>query len=477
MFVKKSLGFALTLVLLLSFVALPVAAQGPAPAKSIILLIGDGMGINQVRVTDLYAREAFGTELIFDSIETRGATTTHSADSEVTDSAAAASAIYSGFKFNSGAINVLPDGRNAFTIAQAAQKAGKAVGGVSTTRITHATPASLWGHTPDRDDENLIAEQMVGFEPEVAMGGGWRHFVPQSEDGSKRKDDRNLIEEMQAKGYVYVTNADELEAVDPETTDKLLGLFFKSHMSYEIDRVTAPELGSQPSIAEMTDVAIKILEKDPDGFFLMVEGGRIDHACHAHDVKGTIQDTLAFDEAIKVALDYQKAHPDVLVIITGDHETGGLGLGIGTEYFTDIPVLESVNCSMEYLNEQINKDPAQTEEIVETCFGFKLTDEEKEALFKFAPESGMDDIDDASIQAIQAMPGFTGYVWSWAHFILCNLESERARIGWTSWAHTGQPVITYAVGPGEEMFEGFFDNTDIARRMAALLGVTLEEPY
>ncbi len=474
---KKVLGFALTLVLLLSFVALPAAAQGPAPAKSIILLIGDGMGINQVRVTDLYAREAFGTELIFDSIETRGATTTHSADSEVTDSAAAASAIYCGFKFNSASINVLPDGRNAFTIAQAAQKAGKSVGGVSVTRITHATPACLWGHTPDRDDENLIAEQMVEFEPEVTLGGGWRHFIPQSEDGSKREDDRNLIEEMKDKGYVYVTDADELKAVDPATTDKLFGLFFKSHMSYEIDRVTAPELGGQPSIAEMTDMAIKILEKNPEGFFLMVEGGRIDHACHAHDAKGTIQDTLAFDEAIKVALDYQKAHPDVLVIITGDHETGGLGLGIGTEYFTDIPVLEAVNCSMEYLNEQITKDPAQTEEIVEACFGFELTDEEKEALFKFAPESGMDDLDDPALRPFQAMPGFSGYVWSWAHFILSNLESERARIGWTSYAHTGQPVITYAVGPGEEMFEGFFDNTDIARRMAALLGVTLEPPY
>jgi alkaline phosphatase len=454
-----------------------VVTATPEPAvraRSIILLIGDGMGINQVRITDIYAGEALGTETIFNSIATRGTTTTYAADSEVTDSAAAASAIYCGYKFNSRSIGVLPDGRSAFTIAQAVKKAGKSVGAVSTTRITHATPACLYAHTPDRDDENLIAEHLVEFEPEVALGGGWRHLIPQSQDGSEREDDRNLVEEMRGKGYTFVTNADELEAVDAATTDRLLGLFSKSHMAYEVDRVNVPELGSQPSLAEMTEAALKILAKNPEGFFLMVEGGRIDHACHAHDARAAIDDTLAFDKAIRVALDYQEAHPDVLVIITGDHETGGMGLGIGTEYFTDIPVLQSIKNSMEYLDGQIKENPAKAEELVEASFGFELTDEEKGMLFRYGPESGLDAVDDPYVQAT---PGVSAYIFSWAHFVLSNVASERARIGWTSYAHTAQPTITYAVGPGEEMFSGFFDNTDIARRMAELLDVTLEPPY
>lgn len=454
-----------------------IVTATPEPAtkpRSIILLIGDGMGINQVRLADIYAREVLGTELVVNTIRTRGTNTTYSADSEVTDSAAAASAIYSGYKFNGRSLNVLPDGKKAFTIAQAAKKAGKSVGAISTTRITHATPAALFAHTPNRDEENLIAEQLVEFAPKVALGGGRRHFIPQSQEGSKRNDDRNFIEEMKAKGYVYVSVADELKAIDSATTDKLLGLFSASHMAYEIDRINAPELGSQPSLSEMTEVALKILAKNPNGFLLMVEGGRIDHACHAHDAKAMIDDMLAFDEAIRVALDYQKAHPDVLVIVTGDHETGGMGLGIGTEYLTNISVLQSIKISLEYLDGQIKKEPAKAEELVEASFGFELTDDEKERLFRHDPESALDAVDDPYVQANPDVPT---YIFSWAHLVLSNIESEQARVGWTSYAHTAQPIITYAVGPGEEMFSGFFDNTDIAKRMAKLLDVTLEPPH
>jgi alkaline phosphatase len=445
-----------------------------AKPRSIILLIGDGMGINQARLADLYATEVLGTGLVLNSIKTRGTTTTFAADSEVTDSAAAASAIYSGYKFNSRSLNVLPDGKNTFTIAQAAKKAGKSVGAVSTARITHATPAALFAHTADRDAENVIAEQLVEFSPQVALGGGRRHFVPQSQDGSKREDDRDLIEEMQAQGFVYVSNADELDAVDLTSTEGLLGLFSASHMAYEIDRVHVPELGAEPSIAEMTEAALGILDKNPLGFFLMVESGRIDHACHAHDAKATIEDALAFDKAIWVALEYQKTHPDVLVVVTGDHETGGMGLGIGTEYRTNVSALQSITSSLEYLDGQIKKDPTQAEELIEASFGFELTDEERAMLFEYGPELGLDVVDDPYVRA---EPDVSAYIFSWAHLVLSNIESQRARIGWTSYAHTAQPVLTYAVGPGAARFGGFFDNTDIAKYMAELLNVTLELPY
>ena len=329
---KRPISIALALSLTASLgVLAPTAAEEPAgDAKSAILLIGDGMSLAQVYSAQIFAEEVLGESLVMPTIADTAVTRTHSADSMVTDSAAAGTAIHSGHKADNGSINVLPAGEWAYTIGQAAQAADKSVGVLSTARMTHATPASVYGHDADRDAENLFAEQMVEFLPEVALGGGARHFLP---DG-KRDDGRDLIDEMVAAGYTNVTDASELAAVDTEATDYLLGLFTDSHMSYEIDRVH--EAKSEPSLAEMTAAALAVLDNDPDGFFVSIESGRIDHACHDHDIAGSIWDTLAFDEAVQVALDYQAEHPDVLVVTTADHETAGMSLGHGTEYYLSL---------------------------------------------------------------------------------------------------------------------------------------------
>jgi len=436
----KRLGaFALALSLMAGTgaIAPTVAAEPEGSAESAILLIGDGMGLAQVYSAQIYAEEVLGESLVMPDIDTVAVMRTHSADSMVTDSAAAGTALHSGWKTDNGAINVLPDGEWAFTIGQAAQAAGKSVGVLSTARLTHATPASVYGHDPDRDEENLFATQLVEFAPEVVLGGGARHFLPEA-DGGKRDDGRNLIDEMVEMGYANVTNAEELQAVDTESTEHLLGAFTSSHMSYEIDRVN--EALDEPSLAEMTTVALDVLDNNPEGFFVMIESGRIDHADHDHDIAGSIWDTLAFDEAVQVALDYQAAHPDVLVITTADHETAGLALGHGTEYFTTINNLSEVTCSQvvsdEYV-EMLGQYPAEAEEIE----GFDL-----------------------------------GYAYTWAHYVLALAEAEMAGIEFGPWAHTGMPVITYTVGPGAEMFTGTFDNTDLPKYMAESLGVTLEAP-
>jgi alkaline phosphatase len=460
---------AVIILALTAGVIAPAHAEDGQKVKGIILFIGDGMGINQVRSADIYSRQVVGKPLALDSIMTRGTTTTYSANSEITDSAAAATALYTGRKTNNGALNILPDGKRLSTVAHAARKAGMSVGVLSTTRLTHATPAGIYGHSSDRNDENLIAEQLAELSPEVAMAGGLRHFIPQSRKGSKRKDDKDLVGAMKVDGYAYVTNADELKAIDPSKTGKLLGLFAMSHMDYELDRQNVPELRNQPQLADMTRVALLILEKNPKGFFVMIEGGRIDHACHSHDIKAAIYDTLAFDAAVNVALDYQKTHRDVLVLVTADHETGGLGLGRGSEYALDLAALKPIKNSLEYVTKQQAKEPGKLAEVLASG-GFGLNDKEKALLLKHQSAG----TDEATVSSEQ--PKYTKYVPSWVHYALGSIESERAKIGWTSFAHTAQPVITYAVGPGEEEFAGFYDNTDVAKKMAKLLGVALEPP-
>lgn len=318
-------------------------------AKSVIFLIGDGMGYAQV--TAARWEKAGGdlpdyqptlnsyqnTRLYMDEMEYAGHMSTHSLNSWITDSAAAVTALATGEKTYNGVISVanVSDrgevmGREKATayalplkiILEMAEEAGKATGVVTTTRITHATPAGYYAHSADRDWENEIAEQCIESDMEVSMGGGASKFS---------FENRSLLEEALSLGWTVVTNESELDAVDSAATERLLGIFAGSHMSYELDR--DPSL--EPSLAEMTETAVEILSKDEDGFFLMVEGGRIDHAAHARDYKRCVVDTVAFDDAVKVALDYAAENPDTLVVVTADHECGGLVLSSASSEYTE----------------------------------------------------------------------------------------------------------------------------------------------
>lgn len=302
-------------------------------AKNVILLIGDGMGSAQVTLArwaksgeDLSSYPE--TKLEMDTFPYSGFSTTYAANSFITDSAPAATALMAGTKTNIGVIgqdassvNKKKDGQSVETIAELARKAGKSTGAVTTTRITHATPAGIYAHINDRDNESVIADQLIDSGIDVALGGGKSFFIPKSDSGSKRIDETNLMKEAESKGYTVVTTAGELAATPDDK--KVLGLFSGSHMAYDDDRNTTEE----PSLADMTKKALNILSKDNDGFFVMIEGGRIDHASHERNATHTIADTLAFDEAVGEALAFQETHPDTLVIVTADHECGGLDLG------------------------------------------------------------------------------------------------------------------------------------------------------
>jgi alkaline phosphatase len=311
-------------------------------AKAVILMIGDGMGYSEIAAARMEKAGMNlsvynGTSLNLDHLDYDGYVSTYSADSFITDSAPASTAMATGHKTNNGvisqdstAVTKKQNGKNLTTILELAEKAGMSTGVVSTTRITHATPAAFYSHVNDRDNEAEIANQLVASGVDVVLGGGLKFFVGTNQTTpaggkSKRNDNKNILNESIAKGYTFVYNGTSFEAVNSSSTKMLLGLFDDDHMLYELQRANVKD--PEPSLANLTDKAIQILSKNPKGYFLMVEGGRIDHASHAMSYNDTIADTLAFDAAVKIALDYANSHNDTLVIVTADHETGGLSLG------------------------------------------------------------------------------------------------------------------------------------------------------
>jgi alkaline phosphatase len=302
----------LSLIVLFVMVFSPLqAAQAP---KNVIFLIGDGMGPAQVSL----ARISSGKPLAMDSMSIGGFAKTQSANSAVTDSAAAGTALATGHKTNNGMISTLPDGKKVGTILEAAEKMGKATGLITTVNITDATPAVFASHVPTRKDQAGIAPQLLQEKVDVILGGGKAFFMPKSQVGSKREDERDVIGDAKKDGYAYVETRDALLSAKG---NELLGLFENTEMTTE-----APE----PTLAEMANKAISILSKDKDGFFVMIEGGQIDRKCHANDAPGAIKQTLDFSAAVGQALAFARKNGNTLVIVTADHETGGLTI-LGSE--------------------------------------------------------------------------------------------------------------------------------------------------
>ncbi|MBC8481666.1 MAG: alkaline phosphatase [Planctomycetes bacterium] len=279
--------------------------------KNVIFCIGDGMGSGQISIARLSSCGADGS-LYMEKMPVVGVVKTHSANKLITDSAAAGTALACGFKTNNGTIGMVPSGERFETILEAAKSNGKATGLVATSTISHATPASFASHVKSRGMEAEIAAQLLGNKVNVLLGGGKKFFVPEKVKGSARKDSRDLIAEAKSAGYNFVENKDELKSSDSKY---LLGLF-------EMNALTTKE--PEPTLAEMTAKAIEVLDGCGEGFFLMVEGSQIDWACHGNDADYAIRQTLLFDMAVKEAIDFAVKDGQTLVIVTADHETGGL---------------------------------------------------------------------------------------------------------------------------------------------------------
>ena len=443
-------------------------SQDSEKPKSVILFIGDGMAANHVKATEIYAREILNKDLAISSIKTSGVTTTHSASSKITDSAAAATAIYSGFKVKNGQLNVLPDGSETQGIGMAAKKAGLSVGLVSSARITDATPAALYATSSSRGSHEEIAVQLMDFMPDVALGFGKRHFVPSDGKNGARKDEVDVIAQMKEKGYTYVENLNELNSVDPPNIQRLFGMFSYGDMPYAIDRKKNQNSATRlPTLAELTKAALSMVEKNPKGFLLMIEGGRIDHANHANDIRTMIDETLEFDDAISVGLKFQETHPDVLIVVTGDHETGGLKNSGDGEFSIDPAKISNLKKSLSHVEDELRKHPENQESILKNA-GFDLSEEEMEIL-RAAQRRAQEE----KASGKSADPKASKYDISGSLKALSLITSQHAKVVWTSNNHTETPVITRATGPGAYLFQGSYDNTDIAVKIAELLNLSI----
>ena len=296
---RRSTSALIGLVLLAA--ALPATAAQP---KNVIVLIGDGMGPVQVEAAGMFT----GADMSFEGLPFQGFTTTHSANSSVTDSAAAATALATGQKVNNGVISLATpgDGSELTTALETYQATGRTTGLVTTTYMTHATPAAYGAHEPSRNNLSQIAnDYLTQTQPNVLFGGGANGMSSGA---------------ATTAGYTVVTDHAGLVGLATSTETYVSGQFGTYHLPYEYDQSPTVHL------SEMTGVALDILDNDADGFFLMVEGGRIDHAGHENNIGRNIFETIEFSNTVQTVLDWAATRTDTLVVVTADHETGGLSI-------------------------------------------------------------------------------------------------------------------------------------------------------
>ncbi|MEW8972085.1 MAG: alkaline phosphatase [Mesobacillus sp.] len=415
-----------------------------AEIKNVIFLVGDGMGVSYTSAyrylkDDPNTTEAEKTE--FDKYLV-GNQMTYPEDPEqnVTDSASAATAMSAGIKTYNAAIAVDNDGSEVKTVLEVAKENGKATGLVATSEITHATPASFGAHDETRKNMNGIADdyfdELVNGEHkiDVMLGGGLSNF---------ERPDRNLANEFQKDGYSYVTNKQEL--LDNKN-EKVLGLFAPGGMDKMIDRNE-----ETPSLEEMTKSAIQRLNKDKDGFFLMVEGSQVDWAGHDNDIVAAMSEMQDFEMAYKAAIEFAKKDKHTLVVATADHSTGGYSIGANGIYNWFGAPIKAAKRTPDFMAAEIAKG-ANVEETLRKYIDFEsedlpsLTVEEIQSV-KDAAAGKERDIDNA----------------------IEKIFDTRSNTGWTRGGHTGEDVPVYAFGPGKERFYGQIDNTDNAKHIFDIL--------
>nr|WP_317853479.1 alkaline phosphatase [Neobacillus sp. Marseille-Q6967] len=401
--------------------------------KNIIFLIGDGMGVSYSTGFRYFKDNPKTREMdatLFDQYLV-GQQSTYPNDSRynVTDSAASATAMATGVKTYNAAIAVGNDQKELKTVLEAAKEVGKATGLVVTAPIPHATPAAFGAHDPNRNNMKGIAddyfdEKINGkHKIDVLLGGGSELLI---------RKDRNLVEEFKRDGYSYVTTVEEMKK---DTSRQVVGLFAKAGMPKMLDR---PD--SVPSLADMTVSAIERLNKQKDGFFLMVEGSQIDKAGHDNDIVAAMSEMEDFERAFKVALDFAKRDGETLVIATADHSTGGFTIGSNGQYNWFSSVVKEIKRTPDFMAEQIAKG-ADVRATLAKYINLPLTEQEIQTVQAAARTGKQKNIDNSIEQII----------------------NTRSLTGWTTRGHTGEDVNVYAYGPESQRLAGKIDNTDQAK--------------
>lgn len=487
--IKKAIATVMMVLCLCTLTASSHAQSLPNP-KYVFMFIGDGMGSPQISTAQYYlgtlqhpdSAMPIPAPLSFTAFQNVGIMTTYDATSFCPDSASTASAMASGIKTLSGVLNYDTALEQTYPLlTEYAKQAGKKVGVITSVSLDHATPAAYYAKATSRSLYYDIAVQGVTGNTLDFLGGG-RFLQPTGKAG----DQPDIYELAKANGFTVADTNEAIRALNGES-GRVLALAEDPDgamaMQYEIDRVRMAAEGlDSMSLATYVDVGINVLDNE-GGFFMMVEGGKIDWSCHANDGLTTIYETLAFSDAVQVAVDFAKDHPDeTLIIVTGDHETGGLTIGFAvTAYDTHFSYLQAQNISYDRFGAVVTglRDAgAPFEEAltaIQAHYGLtteaeqplSLTDTELASLEK-AFALSMRKEEDRQIGEAEklAYGGYDPLTMAVSHIL-----NNKAGIAYTSYAHTGLQLPVYAMGAGAERFSGSYDNTDIFQKTMAALGL------
>jgi alkaline phosphatase len=438
---------------------LPQAARAAADpfhkadrVRGIVFLVSDGMSPGVLTMAEAFSqqtrqRHSRWWNLLRDPKSHHGLMDTASANSLVTDSAAASSAWGSGHRVHNGNINISPEGKALTPIAALLREKNCRCGLVTTATITHATPAGFAAQAPMRDDEESIAPQYLD-RVDVLLGGGREFFY-----ANKRSDGKDVVATYEKAGYQHLRDRSALATAK---NPRLLGLFGTGHLPFAMDRKNHPTI---PSLPEMADAALSRFLTQDQPFLLQIEGARIDHAAHLNDIAALLHEQLEFDATLEKVLSMTEAHPDVLVIVTSDHGNSNPGLnGIGIGYRDSSACFARIERSKESFSSLFGRwkqDPQQDlAAMIQKKLGFTLTANESSALRSILAEKP---------------------IVEWNHLLakpeglLGQFAGNHFGVGWTGTTHTSDPTIVTAIGPQSQRFSGLIRNTDVFRHFSEML--------
>jgi len=418
-------------------------------AKNIIFLVSDGMSTGTLNMADLFLNRKFGKgsnwlQLYKDNRVSRALMDTASASSIVTDSSAGSSSWGGGVRVPNGSLNVGANGEQYLPILQKFKKAGKMAGCVTTVPITHATPAGFCVNSKSRNSQEDIAEQYLTLRFDVMLGGGNQYFA-----ADKRKDKKDVYAAYSAKGYQVAKTRSELLAA---ANDKpLLGVFADDAVPYYVDRNNDADLKNTiPSLAEMAQKAIDRMKKNPKGFVLQIESGKVDWAAHANDIGGLINDQIQFDEAIKVAMDFAEKDKETLVIITTDHGNANPGVIYGKEANANFDSIQKYTRTNEWILNEIHADSsvAKVREIIDAANGGTISEADAKTVLSYY--DGLHK-EDGGLYNYKKLP-FKAFA---------EMQKKSNSVGWISMDHSADYVELAMFGPGSQLLKPFVKNTDL----------------
>ena len=454
-FFKNGLLTTLGLGAFGSYPALAANPKNTGIAKNIIFLVSDGMSSGTLNMADILMRHKYGKASTWINLyETnqvkRALMDTASANSFITDSAAAGSAWGGGMRVRNGALNIGPKGERPVPILQKFKSMGKAVGCITSVQITHATPASFCVNNGSRNAMPEIAEDYLRLRFDLMLGGGAIYFSPE-----KREDQRDLFEAYRQTGFDLVRNSRELQQTKGDKP--IMGIFADEGLPYAIDRMNDPVLKENvPSLAEMTQKAITILKNNPNGFVMQVEGGKVDWAAHGNDAPALLYDQIDFDESVKIAMDFAESNGETLVIITTDHGNANPGLFYNSQANKNFERLYETKSSNEWILNQINPsyNPEMVREIFMDYQQIPLKKEEAEAILA-SYKVGADGLYNPSNLPFHQLAG---------------IQSSYTSIQWAGTNHSSDYVELAMFGPGSEKLGGFVRNFELHNFMLEASG-------